>query len=460
MYHIAGANDHNWIAPLSDGTSAAKLGGFLREYPMEPSRGMSPGRGSYDRDWTVSVKIWTEISRERLAGNFAALERIAAETAAGTEEPKEPTAVLAVVKANAYGHGIDPCAAILARAGAEWLGVTDAHEGAAVRDALSRAGIADELQPRVLVMCGTAGLTGEAKSMIANRLTAVVWTVAHLERLSAAVIEAGALAPVEIHLEIDSGMSRQGVTSGRSLDEVLRKIAAEPRVILTGVFTHFASTEVANSPQTEAQQKEFEVAIDQVAAAGLRPTWVHVGNSSYIDNSAAGRSPLSWLRSVASRAGARAMVRSGIALYGYLLPIEGRGCSLAQARIAPVMTWKTTVIAVSMVEAGAAIGYNGTEIALRRMRVALLPVGYADGLRRELSSSSIETGGWVIIRNQRAPIVGRISMNLTTVDVTTVPYVSTGDEAVLLGEGVTADDHARLAGTIAYEILCGVRTSP
>jgi alanine racemase len=433
--------------------------------------GLDPGagrrrRGVYDKGGTVGVKIWTEISGERLAGNFAALERIAAEAVSGAvaDSGSKPAAVLAVVKANAYGHGIDPCAAVLAKAGAEWLGVTDAHEGAAVRTALAEAGIADEGQPQVLVMCGTAGLPGEAETIVANRLTAVVWTGEHIERLAAAS-EAGLTRPVEVHLEIDSGMSRQGVPPGDLLERMLETIAAEPRLALTGVLTHFASTEVANSPQTETQQKNFEAAIAQVAARGMRPKWVHVGNSSYIDNSPAGKSPLGWLQSVAARVGARAMVRSGIALYGYLLPIAGHGRSLAAASVLPVMTWKTRVIALSEVKAGDAIGYNGTHIALRPMRVALLPVGYADGLRRELSSTNTEPGGWVMIRGARAPIVGRISMNLTTVDVTAVDVtavsdVSTGDEVVLLGEGITADDHARLAGTIAYEILCAVRTGP
>jgi alanine racemase len=123
------------------------------------------------------------------------------------------------------------------------------------------------------------------------------------------------------------------------------------------------------------------------------------------------------------------------------------------------MTWKTRVIGVSEIPAGALVGYNGTFVAEYPMRLALLPVGYADGLRRELSASDAGAGGWVMIRGERAPIVGRVSMNLTTVDVSAIDGAAEGDEAVLLGEGITADDHARLAGTIAYEILCGVRTS-
>jgi alanine racemase len=421
------------------------------------------------------VKIWTEISEERLAGNFRALQRILAEDAGAAGA----IPLLAVVKANAYGHGIVPCAGVLAQAGADWLGVTDAHEGARVREALRKAveptpqnrdvGHSNPRlfpSPEILVMSGTAGLAGEAECIVRERLTAVIWDAGQVERLAQAARAAGLEAPVRVHLEVDSGMSRQGVASGAELDVVLRGIAGEPRIALDGVMTHFASTEVAGSEQTAAQQRSFEGAIAQVAEAGMRPGWMHVGNSSYIDNGsiAGGAESLCWLRDIAGRIGARAMVRSGLALYGYLLPIEGPGRSAARGCVRPVMTWKTRVIGVREVPAGALVGYNGTFAAERRMRLALLPVGYADGLRRELSScntrpGNARTGGWVMVRGERAPIVGRVSMNLTTVDVTGIAGVVPGDEVVLIGGGASAEDHARIAGTIAYEILCGVRTS-
>jgi alanine racemase len=121
------------------------------------------------------------------------------------------------------------------------------------------------------------------------------------------------------------------------------------------------------------------------------------------------------------------------------------------------MTWKTRVLDVREVAAGETVGYNATFTAPGPMRLALLPVGYADGLRRELSSTNAKPGGWAMVRGGRAGIVGRVSMNLTMVDVTGIDGVRVGDEVVLLGDGVTADDHARIAGTISYEILCGVR---
>jgi alanine racemase len=134
--------------------------------------------------------------------------------------------------------------------------------------------------------------------------------------------------------------------------------------------------------------------------------------------------------------------------------------ALAEPDLRAVMTWKARVIGVREVAAGDTVGYNAIFTATHPMRLALLPVGYADGLRRELSGSDSTQGGWAMVRGQRARIVGRVSMNLTIVDVTEIAGVAVGDEAVLLGDGVTADDHARLAHTIAYEIVCGMRAEP
>jgi alanine racemase len=405
--------------------------------------------------------------------NFFALQRIVREASEAEDDPNagrgelSAPAVLAVIKANAYGHGIDPCAAILASAGAEWLGVTDAQEGIEARRVLALAGVAEDEQPRILVMCGTAALPGEAERIVRHRLTPVVWTAQQIAGVAAAAGEAG-LSCVEVHIEIDSGMSRQGAAPGAALQALLGAIAAEPVVAVEGVFTHFASTEVAATRQTptetSAQQQRFESALAQVAASGAKPRWIHAGNSSYIDNGECADSPLRWLRLLADRFSARPMVRSGLALYGYLLPIENASSEslaepLVRQHVRPVMTWKTRILSVAEVLPGAGIGYNGTFVAERPMRLALLPAGYADGLRRELSSSNMKGGGWVMLRGQRAPVTGRISMNLTSVDVSEIRGVAEGDEVVLLGEGITADNHASLAGTIAYDILCGVRTS-
>jgi len=389
------------------------------------------------------VKSWVEVSEQRLAGNYRLLK-----DAAGGE-----TAVLAVVKANAYGHGAAVCAPVLARAGAEWLGVTDVAEGAAVRGALTLAGIAREEQPEILVMSGL--LREDAEDVVRHGLTPVVWLKEQMEWLAEAAGPSGVAVPV--HLEIDTGMARQGVVVGGGLDALLAWVSGERGVRVDGVMTHFASSEVAGSAQTVAQKKKFDEAIGAVAAAGLLPAWVHAGNSSTVDND--GVRNVAWLRGLAAGVGARSMVRTGIALYGYCLPIEGVGSDAVRQELQPVMTWKTRVIGLREVRAGDTVGYNAIFFAEKSMKLALLPVGYADGLRRELSASNARAGGWAMVKGQSAPIVGRVSMNLTIVDVSGMADVALGDEVVVLGDGVTADDHARLAGTIAYEIVCGVQTA-
>jgi alanine racemase len=403
-------------------------------------------------DRIVSVKSWVEISERRLAANYKLLA-----AAAGGD-----TAVLAVVKANAYGHGVGVCAPVLARAGAGWLGVADVAEGSAVRAALAKAGIETAQQPEILVMCG--GLAEDANAIVQHGFTAVVWERQQVEWLSEAVARRGDGSPLRVHLEIDTGMARQGVAPGEELDALLGWLKEQKTLRLDGVMTHFASAEVAGSLQTLRQRELFAQAVEAVAAAGLRPAWVHAGTSSTIDNQGTEENLL-WLQGLAKSVGAGAMVRAGIALYGYCLPIEQTSYAAddVQAKVEPVleavMTWKTRVIGLREVQAGDTVGYNATFTARRPMRLALLPVGYADGLRRELSGSDMQAGGWVMVGDQRAAIVGRVSMNLTVVDVTEIPGVALGDEVIVLGDGVTADDHARLAGTISYEIVCGVRVN-
>jgi alanine racemase len=384
---------------------------------------------------------WIEISRERLAGNFRTLAE-----AAGAE-----TDVLAVVKANGYGHGAEVCSVELARAGAKWLGVGTASEGARVRAALGAAGITGESAPGILVMCGI--LAEDVGEIVAHGLVPVVWTVEQVGWLAG--------TGVRVHVEMETGMGRQGVFPSAAMDELLDAVSAAG-VGLDGVLTHFCAAEAADRRLTRAQERRFAAAVAQVRERGLRPGWVHAGSSSSVDNAAEGAEAV-WLEELAGTVGAKAMVRCGIALYGYCLPIAGgEARGRVRGELQPVMTWKTRVIDVREAEAGETFGYNAMFTAQGAMRVALLPVGYADGLRRELSSTNERVGGWVMVRGRdgvarRAGILGRVSMNLTLVDVTGMGDVCVGDEVVLLGDGVTAEDHARLAGTIAYEIVCGVR---
>jgi alanine racemase len=208
-------------------------------------------------------------------------------------------------------------------------------------------------------------------------------------------------------------MARQGVVPGEELNTLLHWLKRQPLLRLDGVMMHFASSEIAGSMLTMTQRKRFEEAIAAAAAAGLLPAWVHAGNSSTLDNQGADGN-LAWLRSLAASVGARSMVRSGIALYGYCLPIEqaasGDDVVLAKVRhgLEPLMMWKTRVIGLREVRAGDTVGYNAIFTVQRPMRLALLPVGYADGLRRELSGSNARPGGWAMMQGRRVAIVGRV----------------------------------------------------
>jgi alanine racemase len=388
------------------------------------------------------VNSWVEISAERLKQNYTTLKR-----AAGTK-----TEVLAVIKANGYGHGATLCAPVLAQAGTGWLGVGDAAEGAEVLRSLGDA----QPRPRVMVMCGPP--PEDALQIVAEDLVPVVWTLDQLEALRSAAAEMQRQVPV--HLEIDTGMSRQGVSPGPMLDEVLAWFATQEALKCEGVLTHFASADVAGSPQTAQQRKRFEAALRQVANAGLRPQYVHAGSTSTVDcpgSATDKKDMLAWLQSEAAALGAQAMVRAGLGLYGYCLPVVGANArTRLRESLLPVMTWKTRIAALQEIATGEQVGYNGVFTARKPMRLALLPVGYSNGLRRELLGSDTQPGGWVMIAGRRAPIVGRISMNLTMADVTEISGAKTGDEVVLLGDGITAQDHANIAETIPYEILCGV----
>ena len=254
-----------------------------------------------------------------------------------------------------------------------------------------------------------------------------------------------------VHVEIDTGMARQGVVAGPVLGQLLQRFTAESPLRLEGMLTHMASAESATDTQNEVQLSRFRVALHQVRAAGLRPELIHVGNSSGIDSGAIAAG----MAQIAAEFDARAMTRAGLALYGYALPLQGAAATVGPL-LRRVMTWKTRVVSIREVEMGATVGYNATFVAERAMRLALLPVGYADGFRRALSSTNAAAAGAVWVGGQRAPVVGRVSMDLTVVDVTALPEVRIGDPVELLGGNISAEQHARLAGTSAYEVLCGM----
>lgn len=366
--------------------------------------------------------VWAEISRSNLLHNFRSLRAVAA-----------PAALLAVVKANAYGHGTVACSQVLTREHQAWLGVTSMDEAIVVRascpdvDLLSMGGL----------------WPGEAEAALRHRLTPFVWEPFHLE-------EAARIGrPISIHLEIDTGMSRQGVRLD-ALAGLLDKLQALPSLRLDGVGTHFHSPEILDSPSNDDQLKRFVTAVDTIFARGMRPRWIHAGNSASLLNQFS-----STLVDLARKVGAAAMLRPGLALYGYAPRFTGGGRPALCDNLMPVLGWKSRVTSLRTIRPGETAGYDATFRATRPTKLALLPVGYADGLNRLLSNR-----GSVLLGGRRAPIAGRISMDLTIVDVTDISGVEIGDEAVLIGtqgtETITAYDHADIAGTIPYEILCNI----
>jgi alanine racemase len=383
--------------------------------------------------------VWAEISRHRLLANY---EKLRLATGSGAD-------LMPVVKANAYGHDLLVCAPWLAGAGAQWLGVTGAEEGAAVRAVCP--------QPRILLLSGI--FPGEADIVIEHGLTAVVWEPWQLDLLEEAAaarqMPAGSLA---VHLEIDTGMSRQGVrVVGTDVSAeaagLLRRFHPGSCLRLEAVMTHFCAPETMSSHRPNPQLASLAAALEFIVAQGLRPRWLHAGNSSSI---IAG-SDRQALIEMASGAGMRLMLRPGLALYGYLdrLTLDGLSWDGEDPGLAPVLTWKTQVTSLRTLHPGATAGYGHTFTAEGETRIALLPAGYADGLNRLLSNR-----GQVLIRGQEAPIAGRVSMDQTMVDVTEIPGVAVGDEVVLLGRqgaySIDAWDLADLTGSIPWEVLCAI----
>jgi alanine racemase len=285
-----------------------------------------------------------------------------------------------------------------------------------------------------------------------------VWEDFHLDLLEAAARQL-ALPPrsVRVHLEIDTGMSRQGVRlDGSSLEQMLDRFQLNSPLLLEGVATHFSAPEVIDDNATMKQLHRFEAAIELVTAKGLQPRWIHAGNSA---NELRGE-PLLQLKRAAAQAGARFMWRPGLALYGYAPRFTNHGeavnlAALPPATLDPVLSWKTRVTSIRTIEAGEAAGYNSTFRAAQRSHLALAPMGYADGFPRLLSNR-----GHMLVNGHRAPVAGRVSMDQTILDVTGLPHVSVGDEVVVIGsqgdESISASDIADLTGTIPYEVLCGI----
>jgi alanine racemase len=370
---------------------------------------------------TATRPTWAQVSLENLRYNFGVVQRHI-----GTG-----VTVCAVVKADAYGHGATECAKALEQEGARWLGVTSLDEAIPLRDA--------GIRTRILLMTGF--WRGEEEELIRLQLTPTVWEPGQVELLEKAAARLSAKLPV--HLKVDTGMGRLGVDP-EDLYEITSALKASPHLVLEGLSTHLASSEILDAPSVNEQLQKFEQVRNLMRNEGFDPPLIHVANTGAL---------------ISHRESWNSMVRPGIALYGYHLPFEraGREVSGSKLRldVKPVLTWKTKILSLRDVRANQALGYGGTYVTKAPARIAVLPVGYADGLNRALSSR-----GRVIVREHYAPIVGRISMDLTLADVTGLPGIAVGDEVVLLGavDGLSVDarEHAELASTNVYEILCAI----
>jgi alanine racemase len=275
-----------------------------------------------------------------------------------------------------------------------------------------------------------------------------------LDELESAARTAGVPAgSLPIHIEIDTGMSRQGV-SLNEIGSLLARFHPGSPLRLEGVMTHLFAADEADGRETEAQLALLEEAIEKVTDSGLNPEWLHVGSSPTLVAGEAER-----IVALAARHGMKAMLRPGLALYGVIPQFDPKfelqePASLAAARtyLQPVLTWKTRVVGVRTVPSGAVVGYNGTFVATEPMRLALVAAGYADGLDRRLGNRFD-----LLVRGQRAPLVGRVSMDSAVVDVTEISGVEPGDEVLILGEQggecITAFDHADATGTIPWEVF-------
>jgi alanine racemase len=365
---------------------------------------------------------WAEVSLTTLRQNFRTVQKHVGAN----------VTVCAVVKADAYGHGAVECSRALEAEGASWLGVTSLDEAIPLREVGIRASI--------LLMTGF--WRGEESEIVRLQLTPTIWEPWHIESLDKAAAALG-VARHPVHLKVDTGMGRLGVAVDQ-LPGVLAGLRAARHLVLEGLSTHLAASEIMDAPSVAEQGQSFDAARRMVRDAGMEPAFVHMANTGAV---------------ISRRETWNTMVRPGVALYGYYLPFQraGREVSGGTLRlpVKPVLTWKTRILSLRDFPANQPLGYGATYVTKAPAHVAVLPVGYADGYNRQLSNR-----GRVIVREHYAPVVGRISMDLSLADVTGIPGVAVGDEVILLGTGegwsVDAREHAELANSTPYEILCNI----
>ncbi len=355
------------------------------------------------------MRSWVEVSLGQIRKNFRAVKNLVGDS----------VEVMPIVKADAYRHGAVAVSHSLEAEGARWLGVSNVQEGISLREA--------GIQTRILVMADF--LEDEREALATHNLTPVIHSLEDLQSVR-----------VPYHLKIDSGMGRLGTrATPPEIAAAIRRASQETSGALEGLMTHFASSGNYESTQTEEQILHFENVLHGLKSEGIEPKYVH--SSATI--------PVAYRRKEAWGN----FVRPGHAIYGYVSPAKGGPRSALN--VAPALTWRVTVLEVKNVEAGALIGYGGIHRAARPTKIAVLAAGYADGIPHRLGNR-----GQVIVKGKLAPIIGAVSMDLTTVDVTDCPEISAGEAVTLLGaEGsvsINAQQMARWAGTISYAVLCGI----
>lgn len=366
-------------------------------------------------DIAAQRPTWAEINLDHLIHNFRV-----------TKAAVGDAAIMAAVKADAYGHGAVECARALESAGADWFGVALPEEGIALR----QGGIT---RP---ILCLGGFWAGQQESIVAHQLTPVVFRMDGLDALNREARKAG--RNVNYHLKVDTGMGRLGVQFSEVagfLDEATRFESLR----LDGVMTHLASADKDDQELFTGQQiTSFQMAVETARSKGHRPRWIHAASSA---------GALAYPESRGN------LVRPGGVLYGLWRDVISP--STQQLDWRPVMSLHTRIVLVKTVKSGIPLGYGGTFVTARESRIATIAIGYEDGLRRELSNR-----GQVIVRGLPAPIVGRVSMDLTLVDVTEIQPASINDEVVIIGSQgaiqIAAEEVAAQIGTISYEVTCGI----
>lgn len=387
---------------------------------------------------TVHVEgrpVWAEISLQAIQHNLDIVRKHV-----GAERK-----ILAVVKSNAYGLGAVPIAQMLEKAGVDWFGVTCANEGIELRQAGIRG--------RILVLTGF--WPGEEMRLVEHDLTPTVsriGDVAHLERAAEAWQKRSAKSGprkqssrsqrLPFHLKINTGMNRLGIAPAE-IEAFAAELAACKKVKLEGTFTHLASSEDFESPQSQAQEQSFRECIDRLSALGISPGIVHMANSGAIC-----ARPSTWFD----------MVRPGAILYGYYQSFAPPGMQQEVRQrlpLEPCLSLRARIIALRELPAGEAVGYGARFVTQGPSRIAVINAGYADGIVRQRTNH-----GCAIVHGKRVPLVGTISMDLTTVDVTSVPNASIGDIVTIYGQDgnaqIVVSDVAREINTVTAELLCAL----